>query len=201
MAEQGIDVLLLSVGPDLPWLTGYEAMPLERLTMLVVPRDGDATLVVPAARGAAGGRAARRVQRPRLGRDRGSGRPSSPSSVRALRERRHRRPHLGPVPRRPATRRCRPRQFAKAQRRSPARSGRSRTRPRSRPCAALRPPPIASPPSCRAARIPLVGRTEAEVSADLGRRLLAEGHQRVNFAIVAAGENAASPHHEPGRAG
>ena len=27
--------LLLSLGADLPWLTGYEAMPLERLTMLV----------------------------------------------------------------------------------------------------------------------------------------------------------------------
>ena len=50
----------------------------------------------------------------------------------------------------------------------------------------------------QAGQIPLVGRTEAEVSADLGRRILAEGHQRVNFAIVAAGENAASPHHEPG---
>ena len=36
------------------------------------------------------------------------------------------------------------------------------------------------------------------MSADLGRRILAEGHQRVNFAIVAAGANAASPHHEPG---
>src|SRR5215207_6058237 len=47
MAELGVDVLLLSVGPDLPYLTGYEAMPLERLTMLVLPRDGDATLVVP----------------------------------------------------------------------------------------------------------------------------------------------------------
>ena len=47
MAEHGVDVLLLSVGPDLPWLTGYEAMPLERLTMLVAHRDGDATLVVP----------------------------------------------------------------------------------------------------------------------------------------------------------
>src|SRR3954469_13069220 len=47
MDEFGVDVLLLSVGPDLPWLTGYEAMPLERLTMLVVPRGGDATLLVP----------------------------------------------------------------------------------------------------------------------------------------------------------
>ncbi|MEZ5216990.1 MAG: M24 family metallopeptidase [Ilumatobacteraceae bacterium] len=50
----------------------------------------------------------------------------------------------------------------------------------------------------QAGRIPLVGRTEAEVSADLSARIVAEGHQRVNFAIVAAGENAASPHHHPG---
>ena len=47
MAELGVDAVLLSVGPDLPYLTGYEAMPLERLTMLVLPVDGDATLVVP----------------------------------------------------------------------------------------------------------------------------------------------------------
>ncbi len=47
MGELGVDVLLLSVGPDLPYLTGYEAMPLERLTMLVLPVDGDAALVVP----------------------------------------------------------------------------------------------------------------------------------------------------------
>src|SRR3954453_1493644 len=47
MAELGIDALLLSLGADLPWLTGYTAMPLERLTMLVLPADGDATLAVP----------------------------------------------------------------------------------------------------------------------------------------------------------
>ena len=46
--------------------------------------------------------------------------------------------------------------------------------------------------------IPLIGRTEADVSAELGRRILAEGHAKVNFAIVAAGENAASPHHHAG---
>jgi Xaa-Pro aminopeptidase len=46
--------------------------------------------------------------------------------------------------------------------------------------------------------IELVGRTEATVSAELGRRILEEGHDRVNFAIVAAGENAASPHHHAG---
>src|SRR4051812_24575728 len=47
MGEAGVDVLLLSLGADLPWLTGYTAMPLERLTMLVLPADGDAVLVVP----------------------------------------------------------------------------------------------------------------------------------------------------------
>src|SRR5581483_8142854 len=48
MEALGVDVLLLSVGADLPYFTGYTAMPLERLTMLVLPRDGEATLVVPA---------------------------------------------------------------------------------------------------------------------------------------------------------
>ena len=38
MEQSGVDVVLLSVGADLPYLTGYEAMPLERLTMLVLPR-------------------------------------------------------------------------------------------------------------------------------------------------------------------
>src|SRR5438132_8203868 len=47
MAALGVDALLPSVGPDLPWLTGYTAMPLERLTMLVLPADGEVTLVVP----------------------------------------------------------------------------------------------------------------------------------------------------------
>jgi Xaa-Pro aminopeptidase len=49
----------------------------------------------------------------------------------------------------------------------------------------------------QAGDIQLVGRTEAQVSADISNRLIAEGHDVVNFAIVAAGENAASPHHEP----
>src|SRR6059058_4147996 len=48
MTELGVDVLLLSLGADLPYFTGYEAMPLERLTMLVLPREGEAALVVPA---------------------------------------------------------------------------------------------------------------------------------------------------------
>jgi Xaa-Pro aminopeptidase len=50
----------------------------------------------------------------------------------------------------------------------------------------------------QAGLIPLVGRTEAEVSADISRRLREEGHERVNFAIVGSGPNSASPHHHAG---
>jgi Xaa-Pro aminopeptidase len=49
-----------------------------------------------------------------------------------------------------------------------------------------------------AGEISLIGRTEAEVSRDIGDRLRAAGHEHVNFAIVASGPNGASPHHEPG---
>ena len=39
--------MLVTPGPDLRYLTGYSAVPLERLTCLVLPADGDPTLVVP----------------------------------------------------------------------------------------------------------------------------------------------------------
>jgi Xaa-Pro aminopeptidase len=44
----------------------------------------------------------------------------------------------------------------------------------------------------------LSGRTEAEVSGRIRELLLAAGHQSADFAIVASGPNAASPHHEAG---
>jgi len=43
----GVDVVLVAPGPDLRYLTGYDAKPLERLTCLVVPADGTPLLVVP----------------------------------------------------------------------------------------------------------------------------------------------------------
>ena len=44
----------------------------------------------------------------------------------------------------------------------------------------------------------LVGRSEADVSHEVRERLVAEGHDEAAFAIVASGPNSASPHHEPG---
>jgi len=41
-----------------------------------------------------------------------------------------------------------------------------------------------------------VGRTEREVGADIAEAIIAEGHARVDFVIVASGPNGASPHAE-----
>jgi Xaa-Pro aminopeptidase len=46
-AERDIAALLVTPGADLRYLTGYAAMPLERLTCLVLPAAGAPSLVVP----------------------------------------------------------------------------------------------------------------------------------------------------------
>src|SRR5918994_6454375 len=47
LPAEDASALLIGVGADLQWLTGYAAHALERLTMLVVPANGRATLIVP----------------------------------------------------------------------------------------------------------------------------------------------------------
>ena len=195
MAELGVEALLLSVGPDLPYLTGYEAMPLERLTMLVLPRDGAATLVVPRLE------APRVVERPDVFALRPWSETDDPIDIVAglvgaagsvaVGDRTWARFVIDLQAALPAAR------WSKAS----AVLGPQRARKDPAEIEALRRAGaavdrIAS--ELQAGAFELAGRTEAEVSAELGRRILAEGHHRVNFAIVAAGENAASPHHEPG---
>lgn len=46
--------------------------------------------------------------------------------------------------------------------------------------------------------ISLVGRSESDIAADISQNLLAVGHEKVMFVIVASGPNSASPHHHPG---
>ncbi len=197
MAANGVDALLVSVGSDLPYLTGYEAMPLERLTMLVVPRDGDATLVIP------------RLEAPRVVEQPGAftllpwnetddpvalvaslvGRPAV-AAVGDTMWARFLVDLLGHWPT-DATR------FV----RSTVVMNELRTRKDAAEIAALQAAGAAADrvaAQLHAGDIALAGRTEAAVSADISARLLAEGHDVVNFAIVAAGENAASPHHHPG---
>jgi len=45
LGERGMDALLLGPSADLRYLTGYQAPPLERMTLLVLPAAGDARLV------------------------------------------------------------------------------------------------------------------------------------------------------------
>src|SRR3954471_17275327 len=47
MAESGVDALIVTPGADLRYLTGYAAMPLERLTALILPATADPVLLVP----------------------------------------------------------------------------------------------------------------------------------------------------------
>src|SRR6266516_1447204 len=48
LVARGIDALLLGPSADLVYLTGYSAPLLERMTLLVVPANGEPRLVVPA---------------------------------------------------------------------------------------------------------------------------------------------------------
>jgi Xaa-Pro aminopeptidase len=195
MTDHGVDVLLLSVGADLPWLVGYEAMPLERLTMLVVPRDADATLVVP------------RLEAPRVVER------SDVFAVRAWDETDDPVALVAELAGRPDVAALGNRTWSQflveLLRRLPGTEfrnaseviGELRAVKDADEIAALRRAAAAVDriaAALQGGEIELVGRTEAQVSAELGRRILAEGHHRVNFAIVAAGPNAASPHHEPG---
>ena len=195
MEEQGVDTLLLSVGHDLPYLTGYLAMPLERLTMLVVPRDGDATLLIP------------RLEAPRVealpgvfdllpwdetddptalvAKLAGGARTVAVGDQMWARFLVELLPQLPGAEYRRAVDVVGPQRMMKDQAEIDALAAAGTAVDR-----------IAA--ELQAGRIPLVGRTEAAVSADLSARIIAEGHQKVNFAIVAAGENAASPHHHAG---
>ncbi len=195
MAELGVDAVLLSVGPDLPYLTGYEAMPLERLTMLVLPVDGEATLVVPRLE------APRVVERPDVFGLRAWDETDDPIAIvaglvatagtLAIGDRTWSRFLVDLQTALPSARFTRGSEVV----------GPLRARKDAAEVEALRRAGAAADrvaAELQRGDIELVGRTESQVSAELGRRLRAEGHHRVNFAIVAAGANAASPHHEPG---
>ena len=197
MERSGINALLVSVGSDLPYLTGYEAMPLERLTMLVVPCDGEATLVIP------------RLEAPRVVDQPGVftllpwGETDDPIAL------------VAGLIGTPAVAAVGDTMWARflvellghwpsgttRYLRSTAVMNDLRMCKDAAEIAALQAAGAAADrvaAQLQAGQIPLVGRTEAQVSADLSARLIAEGHDIVNFAIVAAGENAASPHHHPG---
>jgi Xaa-Pro aminopeptidase len=203
MVETGVDVLLLSHGADLPWLTGYRAMPLERLTMLVLPAAGDAVLVVPALEAPRVAAAddlfslqpwtdtedpldlvTKLVAGPVAGA--AGGTPTLAISDRAWTT-----TLIGLQRRLPTARWIEASAVT-----SPIRAVKDALELDALRLAGAAADRVAA--LLQAGEIPLVGSTEAAVSARLAALLVEEGHQQVNFAIVGSGPNAASPHHEPG---
>ena len=193
MEDLGVDVLLLSTGADLPWLTGYEALETERLTMLVLPREGDATLVVPRLE------AARVEEQP------------DAFSIRAWDETDDPVADVAKLAGAPATAAIGDHTWARflieLQRvlpRTAFRKGSEVTAPLrmvkdAAEVEALRAAARAVDGIVGEMRArPFGGRTETDVHRELVQRMVDAGHERANFAIVGSGPNGASPHHEAG---
>jgi Xaa-Pro aminopeptidase len=198
--DAGLAALLLTPGPDLRYLTGYDAHQLERLTCLVVPAGPDAAaarpfmavprLELPAAQASpAGGLGLELIAwdetddpyalvAARLGVT--AGRVGLSDRMWALMVLRLREalPGVSQDLASTALRQLRIRKSAAE-------------------VAALR---AAGEAIDRVhARVPgwlRAGRTERQVAADIADAILEEGHATVDFTIVGSGPNAASPHHE-----
>ena len=195
MKRSGVDAMILSLGHDMPYLMGYLAMPLERLTMLVIPQDGEASLIIP------------RLEGPRVHQMNDVftmvpwNETEDPVAIAhallgsaqtiAVGDQMWSRFLVDLLVHRPNAKYVRSVTVMEA-----LRSRKDAAEVAALVAAGAAADRVAA--QLHAGEIPMVGRTEAEVSADISARLIAEGHQKVNFAIVAAGENAASPHHHAG---
>ncbi|WP_207798523.1 M24 family metallopeptidase [Klenkia marina] len=194
-----LDAVVVTPGADLRYLCGYAAHAMERLTALLVPRRGEPLLVVP------------RLEAPMVA--------ASPAGALDLElvawdetddpftlvadQLTHR---LGAAP---ATLAVGARTWAEhalgLQRAAPGARLELAT-PVLDVLRAVKSPGEVTELSAAAAAIDRVharmgewlrvGRTEAEVGADVAAAILAEGHVAVDFVIVGSGPNGASPHHE-----
>lgn len=197
----GLDGLLITPGADLRYLTGYQALPLERLTCLVLASRGPAALVVPrlelprAQESPAGSLdieiigwdetddpydvCAGLLRRAVGGEPVAVGVADRMWAVQALRLRNA----LPAADQRAAgtvLRKLRMRKTA-GEVEALRRAGAAIDRVHERIGEWLEP-----------------GRTESEVGTDIAAAIVAEGHSEVNFVIVGSGPNGASPHHDTG---
>jgi Xaa-Pro aminopeptidase len=195
--DASLAALLLTPGPDLRYLTGYDAHQLERLTCLAVPAAGDPFLVVPrlelpAAQASPAGAldldlvpwdetddpyalVARRLGGFGAGARVGLSDRMWALMVLAFRDALPAvRQDLASVALRALRMRKTPAEVAAL-----LAAGEAIDRVHARVPGWLR-----------------AGRTERQVAADIADAIVEEGHARVDFTIVGSGPNAASPHHE-----
>jgi Xaa-Pro aminopeptidase len=201
IGEHGLSALLVGVGPDLRYLTGYMAMPLERLTMLVVRAGPPTILIVPRLEADPARRSAAVVSGAvevvtweetddpydlvadavgQVGPADGSPGVGVNDTLWAL--------HLLRLEAvLPGAR------FGSA---SPITGALRVVKDADEIELLRRAAQAADRVVDQIAAGRLVGRTEADVARETRDRLIAEGHERADFAIVASGPNASSPHHE-----
>jgi Xaa-Pro aminopeptidase len=194
LLASGFDALLVTPGADLRYLTGYDALPLERLTCLVLPASGEPHLVVPALEVPAAQASPvcglgvqitpwQETEDPVAVVTRILGKVTTVAvddhmwaekvlSFRAA------MPEARQVLAGPVLRTLR-------MRKSPAETQELRSA-----AAAI------DRVHARMAQWLRVGRTEREVGRDIADAIISEGHARVDFVIVASGPNGASPHAE-----
>lgn len=192
MKGAGVDVTLLSIGADLPYFTGYEAMASERLTVLVVPASGDPVLFVP------------RLEAPRV--------ESASFEIRPWSETEDPVALAASLAGNPATVSVGDHMWAVFMTRFVNEWPDTKWIAASEITCQLRIQKDAGEiERLRQAahavdrvmsRIPdevvFSGRTESDVARDLADLIVEEGHDTAEFTIVASGPNGASPHHHPG---
>ena len=202
-ANAGFAALLIGVGADLRYLTGYPAMALERLTMLVIPSDGEPALVVPrleaaparACPPAAAGDLAvvtweeaddahalvAVMVRDGLDEPRDHGIRIAVSDDLPARHLLRLRDHLDD---------------AQLELASPVLRELRIVKDVDEIALLTEAAQAADRVVARIAAGRLVGRTESDVAREVRERLVLEGHEAAHFAIVGSGPNSASPHHE-----
>jgi Xaa-Pro aminopeptidase len=198
VTERGFGALLIGVGPDLRYLTGFVGEPMERLTLLVVPRQGPVSFVVPRLEAqkarttplAAGGDA---EVVPFEETD------DAPAIVAGLLESAAPGQLIGLSDRLWAMHVLQMQTALPGRRFEPA-SAVMRDLRQVKDAEEARLLGLAAAAADRTidamAAGRLVGRTEAEVGREIRGRLIDEGHDLADFAIVGSGPNGASPHHD-----
>ncbi len=194
LAIAGIDAALITPGPDLRYLVGYEAKPLERLTCLVVRVGADPVLVVPAleilaATASPVGQLGIEIQSWQETDDPYAltAQLVGAASVVALDDHMWAQKVLDLRAAMPNAR-----QVLASQLITPI-----RMRKDAEEIAALRRAGAAiDQVHAKVPELLRPGRTEREIGIDIGNLIIAAGHVAVDFVIVASGPNAASPHHD-----
>jgi Xaa-Pro aminopeptidase len=199
IAERSLAALLLSVGPDLRYLTGFVGEPMERLTLLLVPRDGPASFVVPRLE------AQKAAASPLVATGAARAVPFDETADAAALVAELLRPQatapIGVSDRMWSTHLLQLQTALPGQRFESA-STVMRGLRQVKDADEARLLALAAAAADRtidavsAGR--LAGRTEADVSREIRRRLIDEGHDLADFAIVGSGPNSASPHHDAG---